>query len=175
MEFYTQYDSPLGQLTLCSDGTALTGLWLEGQKYFAGVKSAGQRCDDLPLFVAVRQWLDDYFAGAQPDGSSLSLSLQGTAFQQEVWQLLLQIPYGITTTYGALAAQLAQRRGKERFSAQAVGAAVGKNAISIIVPCHRVVCKDGALVGYAGGISRKEWLLHHEGNKIANEKVSRQQ
>ena len=175
MGFYTQYASPLGQLTLRSDGTALTGLWMEGQKYFSGIESAWQRRDDLSVFAAVRQWLDDYFAGAQPDISVLPLFLQGTAFQQEVWQLLLQIPYGATITYGALAAQLAQCRGVARFSAQAVGSAVGKNPISILVPCHRVVGSDGALTGYAGGISRKKWLLCHEGNEITNEKVSRQQ
>ena len=169
MEFYTQYASPLGQLTLRSDGTALTGLWMEGQKYFSGIEPAWQRRDDLPLFAAARQWLDDYFAGAQPDVSSLPLSLQGTAFRQEVWQLLLEIPYGATTTYGALAAQLAQRRGMAHFSAQAVGSAVGKNPISILVPCHRVVGSGGALTGYAGGLSRKTWLLHHEEHKIEEE------
>ena len=175
MEFYTQYASPLGRLTLRSDGTVLTGLWMEGQKYFFGIDSAWQRRDDLPVFAAARQWMDDYFAGAQPDVSMLPLSLQGTAFQQEVWQLLLEIPYGTVTTYGALAAQLAQRRGLTRFSAQAVGSAVGKNPISILVPCHRVVGSNGVLTGYAGGISRKEWLLCHEGNEITNKKVSRQQ
>lgn len=169
MEFYTQYASPLGQLTLRSDGTALTGLWMEGQKYFSGIEPAWQRRDDLPLFAAARQWLDDYFAGAQPDVSSLPLSLQGTAFRQEVWQLLLEIPYGATTTYGALAAQLAQRRGMAHFSAQAVGSAVGKNPISILVPCHRVVGSGGALTGYAGGLPRKTWLLHHEEHKIGEE------
>lgn len=175
MYYCTIYSSPLGELTLGSDGAALTGLWLEGQKYFGGREMLWQRCDNLPVFTAVRQWLDAYFSGAVPSATALCLAPQGTAFQREVWQLLPEIPYGTTTTYGALAAQLAQRRGLARFSAQAVGAAVGKNPISIIVPCHRVVGSTGDLIGYAGGISRKEWLLCHEGIKMANGKVSRQQ
>lgn len=173
MEFYTQYDSPLGQLTLRSNGMTLTGLWLEEQKYFAGVQSAWQRCDELPIFTAARQWLDAYFSGNAPAVATVPFTAQGTPFQQAVWQLLLKIPYGKTTTYGALAAQLAQQRGVARCSAQAVGGAVGKNPISIIVPCHRVVGRDGALTGYAGGISRKAWLLCHEGIKIEEEQVSR--
>lgn len=175
MEFYTKCDSPLGQLTLRSDGEALSGLWLEGQKYFAGVQNTWRRHDELPVFAAARQWLDGYFAGDVPSAGAIPLALCGTAFQQEVWQLLLAIPYGVTTTYGALALQLAQRRGLARFSAQAVGAAVGKNPVSIMVPCHRVVGSDGMLTGYAGGITRKAWLLRHEGIKITNEKVSRQE
>lgn len=175
MYYCTIYSSPIGELTLGSDGAALTGLWLEGQKYFGGRENVWQRCDGLPVFASARQWLDAYFAGQAPPVSPLPLAPQGTVFQQEVWQLLLEIPYGTTTTYGTLAAQLAQRRGLSRFSAQAVGSAVGKNPISIIVPCHRVVASDGALTGYAGGIPRKEWLLCQEGIKMANGKVSRQQ
>ena len=175
MEYRTTCASPLGQLTLSSDGTALTALWLEGQKYFDGVCSTWQRRDALPVFTAAKAWLDAYFAGEHPTADLLPLSPHGTAFQQEVWQLLRAIPYGATTTYGALAAQIARRRGLPRFSAQAVGHAVGRNPLAILIPCHRVVGSDGSLTGYAGGVERKEWLLRHETVKIVNGKVSRQQ
>lgn len=174
MEVYTQYDSPLGRLTLRSDGTSLTGLWMEGQKYFPGVQSTWQRCDDMAVFASVRRWLDAYFAGDASAAGTLPLAPAGTPFQQEVWQLLLTIPYGTTETYGGLAAQMAHSRGIDCLSAQAVGSAVGKNPISIIIPCHRVVGSNGALTGYAGGMARKAWLLRHEGIKMAKEKVSRQ-
>ena len=159
MDYYTTYPSPLGQLTLSSDGTALTALWLEGQKYFDGVCSTWQRCDALPVFTAAKAWLEQYFAGEHPAADLLPLSPHGTAFQQEVWQLLRAIPYGATTTDGALAAQIARRR----------------NPLAILIPCHRVVGSDGSLTGYAGGVERKEWLLRHETVKIVNGKVSRQQ
>lgn len=108
-------------------------------------------------------WLDSYFAGEQPDPVSLSLAPAGSTFQQVVWRLLLEIPYGSTTTYGELAVLAAQRVGREHMSAQAVGGAVGHNPVSIIIPCHRVVGASGSLTGYAGGVSRKLWLLEHEG------------
>ena len=164
MEYRTVYPSPLGPLTLASDGCALTGLWLAGQRYFGGSAAAWEGKDDVPVFIDARLWLDSYFAGEEPAGDELPLLPAGTDFQQRVWQQLLQIPYGETVTYG----DIAQRIGCA--SARAVGGAVGKNPISIIVPCHRVVGSDGALTGYAGGISRKEWLLCHEGIKIEKSK-----
>lgn len=156
------YNSPLGGITMASDGTALTGLWFDGQKYFAeGIKPDAEE-KKLPIFDEAMRWLDIYFSGRRPDFTPL-LNLEGTAFRKEVWKLLLQIPYGQTTTYGELAAQLAVSKGLKRMSAQAVGGAVGHNPISIIVPCHRVVGTGGSLTGYAGGLPKKLALLKLEG------------
>ena len=156
MEYRTVYPSPLGPLTLASDGHALTGLWLQGQKYFGGDVSLWEEKADVPVFDAAFHWLDDYFAGEQPDPEELPLAPAGTDFRQAVWRELLQIPYGETLTYGELAARIGCA------SARAVGGAVGRNPISIIIPCHRVLGADGSLTGYAGGTECKRWLLAHE-------------
>lgn len=158
MEYRTTYASPLGTLTLASDGESLTALWLEGQKYFGGTAAEWTQKAEVPVFAAAAAWLDAYFAGTDP-GQDLSLSPQGTAFQRRVWQQLLTIPYGTTVSYGELAAAL------DCPSARAVGGAVGRNPISLIIPCHRVVGANGRLTGYAGGVARKRWLLAHEGIK----------
>lgn len=147
---------------MASDGTALTGLWFNGQKYFAEGLAETAAAKTLPVFDEAVRWLDIYFGGRRPDFTPL-LNLEGTAFRKEVWKLLLQIPYGQTTTYGELAAQLAVSKGLKRMSAQAVGGAVGHNPISIIVPCHRVVGTGGSLTGYAGGLPKKLALLKLEG------------
>ena len=151
--------SPVGMLTLSSDGTALTGLWLDGQKYFgAGLPNAVKE-NDLPVFEQVSAWLDAYFAKA-PLPALPPLAPQGSPFRQAVWRLLLEIPYGTVTTYGALARTL---RGQGiSAAAQAVGGAVGHNPISILIPCHRVVGSDGSLTGYAGGVANKQFLLELE-------------
>ena len=152
---------------MASDGTALTGLWFDGQKYFAeGIKPDAEE-KKLPIFDEAVRWLDIYFSGRRPDFTP-PLNLEGTAFRKEVWQLLLQIPYGKTITYGELAAQLAAHNGLKRMSAQAVGGAVGHNPISIIVPCHRVVGTGGSLTGYAGGLAKKLALLKLEDIDTAN-------
>ncbi|QIB70734.1 methylated-DNA--[protein]-cysteine S-methyltransferase [Aminipila butyrica] len=157
------YESPLGRLTLASDGDALVGLWLPGQKYFeATVTGAVTKTKELSVFRVVKAWLDRYFAGEEPDISSLSLAPEGTPFRQEVWKILCQIPYGETITYGEIARQVAEKMDKPGMSPQAVGGAVGHNPISIIIPCHRVVGTDGRLTGYAGGIPAKVWLLKNE-------------
>lgn len=156
MEYRTVYASPLGPLTLASDGYALTGLWLQGQKYFGGDVLLWKEKGDVPVFDAAFHWLDDYFAGEQPDPEELPLAPAGTDFRQAVWRELLQIPYGETLTYGELAARIGCA------SARAVGGAVGRNPISIIIPCHRVLGADGSLTGYAGGTECKRWLLAHE-------------
>lgn len=156
------YKSPLGGITMASDGTALTGLWFDGQKYFAEGINPDAEEKKLPIFDEAMRWLDIYFSGRRPDFTP-PLNLEGTAFRKEVWQQLLQIPYGQTTTYGELAAQLAAHRGLKQMSAQAVGGAVGHNPISIIVPCHRVVGTGGSLTGYAGGLAKKLALLKLEG------------
>ena len=153
-----KYESPVGVLTLAGEGENLVGLWLEGQKYFgAGLELSAE--GDLPAFDRARDWLDRYFAGKRPAPSELGLTPVGTAFQRAVWAQLCKIPYGETVTYGELAKQL-------QTSARAVGSAVGRNPISIIVPCHRILGADGSLTGYAGGVERKQWLLEHEGVKI---------
>ena len=160
--------SPLGMLTLGSDGAHLIGLRLEGQKYFGGaVREALEERDGLPVFDAARDWLARYFAGEKPMPSELPLCPIGGEFRQRVWSLLCQIPYGETTTYGALARALAAQMGRPSMSSQAVGGAVGHNPISIIIPCHRVVGSGGSLTGYAGGIAAKLRLLEHEGVELS--------
>jgi methylated-DNA-[protein]-cysteine S-methyltransferase len=120
-------------------------------------------CDDIPLFVKAKDWLDSYFTGKKPDPSELPLAPVGGTFRQGVWSILRSIPYGEVTTYGDIAMRMAAKLGKTTMSAQAVGGAVGHNPISIIVPCHRVVGSNGSLTGYAGGIAIKVRLLEHEG------------
>ena len=159
--FSTVYPSPLGPLTLGSDGTNLTGLWLPEQKYFP--KTPMEPRPDLPVFAQAAAWLDGYFAGEEPDPGELPLAPAGSEFRRLIWDLLLEIPYGELTTYGRLAEKAARRMGRYSMSAQAVGGAVGHNPISIIIPCHRVVGADGSLTGYAGGVAAKSWLLRHEG------------
>lgn len=152
--------SPVGMLTLSSDGTALTGLWLDGQKYFGAGLSDAVKENDLPVFEQASAWLDAYFAKA-PLPALPPLAPQGSPFRQAVWRLLLEIPYGTVTTYGALARTLRDRG--ISAAAQAVGGAVGHNPISILIPCHRVVGSDGSLTGYAGGVANKQFLLELEG------------
>ena len=152
------YESPLGDIPLAADEIGLTGLWFDGEKYFAGNLPAAHTERETPLLKDVRRWLDIYFTGREPDFLP-PLHPTGSAFRQSVWELLLQIPYGQTTTYGEIARQLAAKQGLARMSAQAVGGAVGHNEISIIIPCHRVVGTNGSLTGYAGGIDKKAKLL----------------
>lgn len=164
MYYKTGYDSPLGRLTLASDGEKLVGLWIEHQKYFGGtVPEEMLENPELPVFAAAKGWLNRYFAGTRPEISELPLAPIGGEFRQIVWKILCEIPYGETTTYGDIANKAAAKLGRARMSAQAVGGAVGHNPISIIIPCHRVVGANGSLTGYAGGRRRKLWLLTHEG------------
>ena len=161
MPFVTTLPSPVGTLTLASDGEALTGLWLEGQKYFgAGLPDTAVRAAELPVFQAAEAWLAAYFSRS-PLPALPPLAPRGTPFRQAVWQLLREIPYGTVTTYGALAQTLRDRG--VSAAAQAVGGAVGRNPISILIPCHRCVGSGGSLTGYAGGVARKRFLLELEG------------
>lgn len=155
MSYTTHYDSPLGGITLASDGKALTGLWFDGQKYFGSILGCEASPAEFPVFDDTRRWMDVYFSGRQPDFMP-PLALHGTAFQQRVWDSLRAIPYGGTATYGELARRLGVG------SAQAVGGAVGHNPIALVVPCHRVVGSGGALTGYAAGLDRKQALLQLE-------------
>ena len=166
MHYTTFYESPIGRMLLAADDTGLTGLWFEGQKYFARCLDRENEEKELPVFAEAKRWLDIYFSGKEPDFTP-PLHFTGTDFQKEVWEILCAIPYGQTMTYGAIADQLAKKRGLSRMSAQAVGGAVGHNNLSIIVPCHRVVGSDGSLTGYAGGIERKTFLLNLENAKIS--------
>lgn len=158
MMYTMSYDSPLGEILLAADETGVTGLWFEGGKYFADVLDPEHQEQETPILQQAKRWLDVYFGGQEPDFTP-PLHPIGSAFRQEVWELLLKIPYGQTTTYGELAKQLAAKHDLSRMSAQAVGGAVGHNAISIIIPCHRVVGTNGSLTGYAGGIDKKVKLL----------------
>ncbi|GHV12821.1 methylated-DNA--protein-cysteine methyltransferase [Bacteroidia bacterium] len=162
MEYICKIESPVGTLTVSSDGSTVLGLWIEGQKYFAG--NLGKDCveQDLPVFESVRKWLDCYFSGKEPDFMP-PLKPKGNPFQKSIWNILCEIPFGAVITYGDIAKQIAARQRLERMSAQAVGGAVGHNPISILIPCHRVVGSNGSLTGYAGGIGKKVKLLTLEG------------
>ena len=161
MDYYWQYDSPLGGLTMASDGQSLVGLSFDRQGPDI-VASDGQReMRRLPVFDETCRWLDVYFDGREPDFTP-PLALHATPFRQAVWEILLTIPFGKTMTYGEIASRIARQQGLQRMSAQAVGGAVGHNPFAIIVPCHRVLGADGSLTGYASGLEKKQWLLRHE-------------
>ena len=162
MQYTSTYLSPLGKILLSCDGEGLTGLWFEGQKYYARCLGSEHEEREEPVLKEAERWLDIYFSGRDP-GFTPPLHMIGTPFQISVWNILQKIPYGTTTTYGAVAAKIAEERGIARMSAQAVGGAGSHNAISIIIPCHRVVGAKGSLTGYSGGIQRKLRLLRHEG------------
>ena len=156
------YHSPIGRLLLSADEIGLTGVWLEGEKYFAHGLSADRREACTPILADTKRWLDEYFSGKEPDFMP-PLHPIGSPFRQAVWQILRRIPYGKTVTYGEIAREMARQKGLPKMSAQAVGGAVGHNEISILIPCHRVVGAKGNLTGYAGGLSRKIQLLTLEG------------
>lgn len=157
--YTTSYTSPCGQIELSADELALLELSLPGQPHrFALQGHAGE----TEVLIRTKQWLDRYFGGEQPSPEALPLNPHGSAFAQRVWKLLLEIPYGATCSYGALARHLAEERGIPKLSAQAVGHAVGQNPIAIVIPCHRVIGSNGSLIGYAGGLERKRFLLEYE-------------
>ena len=160
------YDSPLGGILLAADEIGLTGLWFDGAKYFADSLPAEHTEGETPILAEAVRWLDIYFSGKEPELMP-PLHPTGSRFRQEVWNILLQIPYGKTVTYGDISKQLAKKMGLEKMSAQAVGGAVGHNEISIIIPCHRVVGTNGSLTGYAGGIDKKIKLLELENTDMS--------
>ena len=160
--YCTYYDSPLGKLLLTCAEEGLTGLYMN--------RELPSKPEDHPILRQTKQWLDAYFLGENPS-ATVPLHLKGTDFQKQVWNILLTIPYGQTRTYGDIAREMAALSGKEKMSAQAVGQAVGKNLISILIPCHRVVGTKGQLTGYAGGLENKIRLLRQEGHRIQKDIV----
>lgn len=169
MNYLCKIPSPLGLLTLASDGQSLTGLWLDRQKYFAATLDKDSVEEELPIFDTAKKWLNQYFRGQEPD-FHLPLAPPGSEFRQAVWQILRAIPYGQVITYGDIAKELERQGNRGTVSARPVGGAVGHNPISILIPCHRVVGANGSLTGYAGGIANKIQLLKLEG--VAVEKFS---
>lgn len=161
MHYSSHYDSPLGQILLAEDGAGLIGLWFAGQKYFAQGLPENPEEKETPLLAETKRWLTIYFSGRNPE-YSIPLHFIGTSFQVKVWNVLRSIPYGKTATYGEIAEQISGSGQTASFLARAVGNAVGHNPISILVPCHRVIGKNGRLVGYAGGLERKRKLLDLE-------------
>lgn len=176
MLYRRSYHSPLGEMTMVSDGKGLTALSFRGQRYDkdtsvsleAGeekkeqvIPKTGEESGACVVFDRTKEWLDIYFSERDP-GFIPPLSVKGTPFQEEVWEILKRIPYGKVISYGEIARQIAEKRGIRRMSAQAVGGAVGRNPVAIIVPCHRVIGSDGSLTGYAGGLDKKEELLKLE-------------
>ena len=166
-EYICHYLSALGNVTFASDGESLTGLWLEGQKYYESTLQGTIEEKELPVFELTKKWLDIYFTGREPD-IKVPLAPKGSAFRRKVWRILGEIPYGQVITYGEIAGRIAGEEGKATMSAQAVGGAVGHNPISIIIPCHRVVGSDGSLTGYAGGLDIKIRLLELEQADMTN-------
>ena len=164
MDYMYHYSSPLGGITLASNGTHLTGLWFDGQKYFADTLQNPVQEESLPIFKDTCRWLDMYFSGKKPSFTP-PIQMRTTPFRKQVWEIMRQIPYGHTMTYGEIADKIAKEKGIKKMSAQAVGGAVGHNAISLIIPCHRVVGANGKLTGYAGGLDKKIYLLKLEGAK----------
>ncbi|CUX28586.1 methylated-DNA--[protein]-cysteine S-methyltransferase [Clostridium sp. C105KSO13] len=164
--FIYYYPSDIGRITLASDGKNITGLWIQGQKYYGSTMEKSSTEENIgeemrPVFKQAKLWLDTYFSGKEPE-FPLPLAPKGSPFRHKVWKILCDIPYGQVVTYGDIAKALAKELGKKNMSAQAVGGAVGHNPISIMIPCHRVVGADGSLTGYAGGVHTKVKLLELE-------------
>ncbi|MEY8338259.1 methylated-DNA--[protein]-cysteine S-methyltransferase [Lachnospiraceae bacterium 62-35] len=164
MLYTMYYESPVGRLLVAERDGTLTGLWIEGQKYFPNsLQEERKEGADSPVLNAAKEWLDRYFKGEKPSSSELPLAPAGSEFHKAVWKILCEIPYGEVTTYGEISRKIAASLGLQQMSAQAVGGAVSHNPISIIIPCHRVVGTNGSLTGYAGGLEKKIKLLTLEG------------
>ena len=167
MIYTSEYQSPLGMITLACDEEYIIGLWFNGQRHFGNILPKQTEPKELPLFSDAKHWLDIYFSGREPDFLP-PLRYDSTPFRKAVCDIMLTIPYGKTVTYGEIAAEIAKQKGLARMSAQAVGGAVGHNPISLMIPCHRVVGTSGSLTGYGGGIERKVKLLRLEKADASN-------
>ncbi len=165
--YLSHYTSPIGGITLAGDGTALTGLWFDGQRFSCGTFQKQAEKTDLPIFDQTAEWLDIYFSGRDP-GFTPALRIQTTPFRKIVADIMLTIPYGKTMTYREIANKVMEQNGMGRMSAQAVGGAVGHNPVALIIPCHRVVGSNGSLTGYGGGIRKKIYLLKLEGQDMTS-------
>lgn len=167
MVYTCKYESPIGNMLLASDEIGLTGLWFEGQKHFASTLTGEhiQRVTDVHRIT--RQWLDIYFSREEPQFTP-PLNPQGTSFRENIWEILLSVPYGQTVTYGEIADAYAREKQIDKMSARTIGGAVGHNPILLIIPCHRVVGRDRKLTGYAGGIKKKTYLLNLESADLSN-------
>ena len=161
MEYYIEYESPIGVSLITSDGQSVTWLGIKHQKYYIDRLEEIERHANLPIFAETTRWLDIYFSGSKPTFTP-PLAPQGSAFRTAVWKILSSIPYGEVVTYGEIAKLIALQNGTDKMSAQAVGGAVGHNPISIIIPCHRVVGTGGNLTGFASGLTNKIALLELE-------------
>ena len=161
MVYTCKYKSLIGDILLAADEIGLTGLWFEGQKYFANTLPNDHIQQETEILTEAKRWLDVYFSSEEPNFTP-PLHPNGSTFRKAVWQILLEIPYGQTITYGEIARRIAVLKNTSHMSAQAVGGAVGHNEISIIIPCHRVIGANGSLTGYAGGIDKKISLLKLE-------------
>lgn len=163
MEYKSLYKSPIGTIILTSDSKYLTGLWFDTTRFTElKIIEPSTINNNLPIFIQTKEWLDSYFKGENPDPSIIPLKLQGTEFRLKVWNILKEISYGKTTTYQEIAQKICKQENIPKMSSQAIGNAVGHNPISIIIPCHRVIAKDGNITGYGGGISKKIKLLEIE-------------
>lgn len=170
MVYTSYYESPVGRILLAAKNDALVGLWIENQKYFLGsLKEEQERKEDHPVLRKARSWLDRYFRGEEPEIKELKLAPAGSEFRRAVWEALCQIPYGKVTTYGEISKKVAERLGKEHMSAQAVGGAVGHNAVSIIIPCHRVVGANGSLTGIWRSCLCRKRVLHRNSVLVEEE------
>ena len=161
MDYTYHYSSPIGGITMASNGDALTGLWFDGQKYFASTLSKKHMEKQLPVFDRTCEWLDLYFGGTDP-GFMPTIFMWDSDFRRDVYEILMTIPFGKTMTYKEIADRIAKKHRIISMSPQAVGGAIAHNPFSLIIPCHRVVGSSGKLTGYAGGLDKKEWLLNME-------------
>lgn len=171
MAVLTKIETPLGTIIASSDGQSLTGLWFEGQKYECAFVEDAVWDDSLPLWKTVKHALEAYFQGVGDVTSAVPIAfVGGTAFQKAVWAVLTEIPYQTVWTYKEVTERVGKKLGR-KTSSRAVGTAIGRNPISLFVPCHRVVATTGALTGYAGGVERKRALLILEGHSVVKDRV----
>ncbi len=163
MIFASYYQSPIGIFLIASRDNKIIGVWQKDQKhYLENIEEEIIISDQIPVIIQTKKWLDQYFNGEKPNIEELVLNPIGSDFRKRVWKILTRIPYGTVTTYKKISEMVAKEMNLEHMSAQAVGNAIGHNPISIIIPCHRVIGTNGSLIGYAGGLDKKAYLLNHE-------------